>query len=44
MELAKMTDELLTHCANLAVGMKALPEGRRPQRGQGALKDWARLQ
>ncbi|MFF0426924.1 DUF6415 family natural product biosynthesis protein [Streptomyces sp. NPDC004520] len=44
LEIAQLTDRLLTHCANLAVGVETIPEGRRPQRGQGALTDWAQLQ
>ncbi|MFE5546631.1 hypothetical protein ACFQ71_22760 [Streptomyces sp. NPDC056534] len=42
--LARLTDALLTHCASLAVGIETIPAGRRPVRGQGALRDWATLQ
>ncbi|MFE6457255.1 DUF6415 family natural product biosynthesis protein [Streptomyces cinereoruber] len=43
-ELAHLTDMLLTHCASLAVGVENIPAEKRPQRGAGALRDWARLQ
>ncbi|MFE6819412.1 DUF6415 family natural product biosynthesis protein [Streptomyces sp. NPDC057677] len=42
--LAQLTDALLTHAASLAEGIEAIPAGRRPVRGQGALRDWATLQ
>ncbi|MFG3487445.1 hypothetical protein [Streptomyces sp. NPDC047972] len=43
LELARLTDTLLTHCAGLAVGIETIPSDERPVRGQGALRDWARL-
>ncbi|MGW4852234.1 DUF6415 family natural product biosynthesis protein [Streptomyces sp. NPDC004288] len=43
-ELAEMTDDLLTHCANLAGGLETIPAEQRSTRGQGALRDWAQLQ
>ncbi|WP_432059986.1 DUF6415 family natural product biosynthesis protein [Streptomyces sp. S1] len=43
-ELARLTDMLLTHCASLAVGVENIPAEKLPQRGAGALRDWARLQ
>ncbi|MFC8290082.1 DUF6415 family natural product biosynthesis protein [Streptomyces sp. NPDC057242] len=42
-ELAELTDSLLTHCASLATGVKAIPAGKCPVRGTGALRDWAQL-
>ncbi|MFC8171222.1 DUF6415 family natural product biosynthesis protein [Streptomyces sp. NPDC012438] len=42
-ELAELTDSLLTHCASLAAGVEAIPAGRCPVRGTGALRDWAQL-
>lgn len=42
--LAQLTDTLLTHCADFARAIEALPMHRRPVRGQGALRDWATLQ
>ncbi|APE22165.1 hypothetical protein SVEN_3014 [Streptomyces venezuelae ATCC 10712] len=44
LELARLTDKLLTHCASLAVGIETIPVKERPARGQGALRDWATLQ
>ena len=44
LELAQLTDTLLTHCAGLAVGIETIPADERPVRGQGALRDWAQLQ
>ncbi|WP_318210843.1 MULTISPECIES: DUF6415 family natural product biosynthesis protein [unclassified Streptomyces] len=44
LELARLTDALLAHCANLAEGIEAIPAERRPVRGEGALRDWATLQ
>ncbi|MER6099426.1 DUF6415 family natural product biosynthesis protein [Streptomyces sp. NPDC001728] len=41
--LARLADDLLTHCASLAVGVETIPENERPTRGQGALRDWAQL-
>ncbi|MFD9047700.1 hypothetical protein [Streptomyces zaomyceticus] len=43
LKLAQLTDSLLTKCASLAVGIETIPAGRRPVRGQGALRDWAQL-
>ncbi|MFJ5141025.1 DUF6415 family natural product biosynthesis protein [Streptomyces sp. NPDC088707] len=44
LELARLTDALVTHCANLADGIETIPPERRPVRGAGALRDWATLQ
>ena len=44
LELAHLTDTLVTHCASLAEGIEAMPNTQRPVRGQGALRDWAQLQ
>lgn len=43
LELARLTDALVSHCSGLAVGVETIPEGQRPQRGHGALRDWAQL-
>ncbi|MFG2900992.1 DUF6415 family natural product biosynthesis protein [Streptomyces zaomyceticus] len=43
LELAQLTDSLLTKCASLVVGIQTIPADRRPVRGQGALRDWAQL-
>ncbi|TXS15536.1 hypothetical protein EAO70_16165 [Streptomyces sp. adm13(2018)] len=44
LELAQLTDRLLTQCAGLTVGIETIPADERPVRGRGALRDWAQLQ
>ncbi|TXS31141.1 hypothetical protein EAO71_20170 [Streptomyces sp. ms191] len=42
-ELARMTDQMLTHCATLAVGVGQIPVGARSPRGAVVLETWTQL-
>lgn len=42
-ELAALTDRLITHCKTLAVGLGEIPLAQRSTRAVGALRDWSDL-
>ncbi|MEW2135522.1 hypothetical protein AB0892_02740 [Streptomyces sp. NPDC005409] len=42
-ELADLTDRMITHCKTLAVGLGEIPLAQRSTRAVGALRDWSDL-
>ncbi|MFJ3901069.1 DUF6415 family natural product biosynthesis protein [Streptomyces sp. NPDC090025] len=41
--IAQITDNLITYCSSLAIGVSQIPEDQRPERGTAAVRMWTEL-
>ncbi|MER8042698.1 hypothetical protein [Streptomyces sp. NPDC094032] len=41
--IAQITNNLLTYCSSLAIGVSQIPEDQRPERGTAAVRMWMEL-